>query len=133
MFETDIKPPRTAPNRHTVVKQRRCLEWEESARRPLYPSAMSEPIGDWENIFEVYARNRDDALTLAQLLQTIRKQIEGGPKDRQQASTELEAAIKALYPYTTFNKIGEKLFFRWITGKLSAKQEAKLDDLGLKL
>lgn len=94
---------------------------------------MSEPFREWDSIFEVYARDRHDALALAQLLQTIRKQIDGGPKDRQQASTELEAAIKALYPYTKFNRLGEKLFLRWITGKLSAKQEAKLDDLGFKL
>ena len=93
---------------------------------------MAEPTEDWESVLEVYAGKAHDALVLATLLEIVRRKMGRGPKDRREASAELEFAIKTLYQYTDFNKVSRKLYRLWITEKLSTKQENKLRELGVK-
>ena len=91
------------------------------------------PVKDWKSVFEVYVRDPDNALILAQLLATIKRQITKGrgKKGRRQASAELDAAIRALYPYTTFTKVNRRLYRAWIRDGLSIKQETRLREMGV--
>jgi len=91
---------------------------------------MSEVAKDWKSVFEVYVRNPSDALTLAQLLEQVKELIERGPKGRREAVAQLELAINALYPHTSFDKVSRKLFRQRIAGTLKFRQEERLRELG---
>jgi hypothetical protein len=85
---------------------------------------------DWKGVLEVYARHPSEALGLARQLMEIRKALKRGQKA--EAIAGIDLAVKELYDHTSFDKVGRKLYQRVVEGSITAKQEEKLRELGVK-
>jgi hypothetical protein len=88
---------------------------------------------DWKGVFVVYARHPDEALDLARQLIEIRKALKRGRKGMEEAIAGIDLALEELYPHSSFDKVGRKMYQRVIEGTITSKQETKLRELGVKI
>ncbi len=87
---------------------------------------------DWQTVFEIYAGRPGAALNLASHLMDIRKLLQRGSRGNAEAIAAIDAAVGALYEHTSFNRVGQKFYQLCIQARLTAKQEDKLRELGVK-
>jgi hypothetical protein len=87
---------------------------------------------DWKSVFEAYATHPGEALDLARQLMDIRKLLQRGSRGNAEAIAAIDAALGALYEHTSFNRVGQKFYQLCIEARLTAKQEDKLRELGVK-
>jgi hypothetical protein len=86
---------------------------------------------DWKSVLKVYRGHPTSALDLARQLIEIRKALQRGREGIEEAIAGIDLALEELYPHSSFDKTGRKLYYRTLEGTLTFKQQEKLRELGV--